>query len=222
MERKLEEQLMDQYEQAKAYAEADFEEVNESFVQNFRRYFSGEDIHGPVLDLGCGPADISVRFARAFPETEVFAVDGSGWMLHFAEKLLEKQEEALRRRVHLVKALIPSETLPLQRASVIISNSLLHHLPEPMALWQTVSRYSGPGTLVFVMDLMRPESPERAWQIVETYSPNEPDILKRDFFNSLCAAFTPEEVKEQLKKAALDLNVDVLTDRHLLVWGRII
>ncbi|RME66824.1 MAG: class I SAM-dependent methyltransferase [Nitrospirae bacterium] len=221
MERRLEPQLMDDYAQAKAYAEADFQEVNQGFVDRFRQYFKEEEIRGPVIDLGCGPADISIRFARAYPEAEVYAIDGSGWMLHFAEKLLVKEDETLKERVHLVKAIIPKDPLPVDGAVAIISNSLLHHLPEPMVLWETVKRYSRPDTLVFIMDLLRPESPEKAWQIVETYSSEEPDILKRDFFNSLCAAFTPEEIKDQLSKAGLPLQVDVVSDRHLLVWGKL-
>lgn len=219
MERRLEPQLMDEYSQAKAYAEADFQEVNQGFVDRFREYFPHYEITGPVIDLGCGPADISIRFARAFPGVEVYAVDGSEWMLYFAEKLLAIQEDSLKKRVHLVKAFIPDDPLPVENASVIISNSLLHHLPDPMALWDTVKKYSRPETIVFVMDLMRPESPEMAWQIVQTYSFEEPDILKRDFFNSLCAAFTPEEVKAQLSEAGLNLQVEVVSDRHLLVWG---
>ncbi len=212
---------MDTYEQARAYAEADFQEVNQGFVQKFKVRFSGIPLKGPVLDLGCGPADISIRFARAYPEVEVYAVDGSGWMLRFAERVLASAEESVRSRVHLVRACIPEDPLPIDRAEAIISNSLLHHLHNPEALWQTVRRYSHAGTLVFIMDLMRPESPEQAWQIVQTYSAQEPEVLKQDFFHSLCAAFRPEEVQEQLTQAGLTLKIEVVSDRHLLVWGKV-
>jgi len=221
MQRQPEPELMDEYEQAKAYAEANFQEVNESFIKGFIERFSNSDIKGPVLDLGCGPADISVRFASVFPESIIYAVDGSRWMLYFAKQVLENTESSIRNRVNLIKALIPNDPLPIKDAVAIISNSLLHHLHEPMSLWHTVRKYSRHGTKVYIMDLIRPETPEKAWEIVQTYSADEPEILKRDFFNSLCAAFTVKEVQQQLKEASLSLQVETVSDRHLLVWGTI-
>ncbi len=53
------------------------------------------------------------------------------------------------------------------------------------------------------MDLFRPESREAAWAIVEKYSGHEPEVLKRDFFHSLCAAFEPGEVRAQLDACGL-------------------
>jgi hypothetical protein len=71
-----------------------------------------------------------------------------------------------------------------------------------------------------VTDLHRPESAERARDVVETYSGGEPEVLKRDFFHSLCAAFTLPEVREQLARAGLDaLRVEMISDRHWAVWG---
>jgi hypothetical protein len=47
-------------------------------------------------------------------------------------------------------------------------------------------------------------------------------VLKQDFRNSLHAAFEPAEVTEQLQVAGLgqQLSVNVVSDRHLAVWGR--
>jgi hypothetical protein len=72
------------------------------------------------------------------------------------------------------------------------------------------------------MDLHRPDSPERARAIVETYSAGEPEVLKRDFFHSLCAAFTLAEVRSQLARAGIDgLRCDMASDRHWVAWGQL-
>ena len=55
--------------------------------------------------------------------------------------------------------------------------------------------------------------------MVETWSGTEPEVLKLDFFHSLCAAYTVEEVREQLLRAGLELEVEKITDRHLVVSG---
>jgi SAM-dependent methyltransferase len=117
---------------------------------------------------------------------------------------------------------LPGAQLPLARYDAVISNSLLHHLHDPRGLWTSVRAAGAPGAAVLVMDLFRPESHAEAWRIVEQYSGNEPDLLKRDFFNSLCAAFTQDEVRIQLAACGLDaLRVQTVSDRHLSVSGRL-
>ena len=65
MDRILEPELMDDPEQARVYAQADFEKENQGFVDRFCEYFP-DFSEGHVLDLGCGPGDIAIRFALAF------------------------------------------------------------------------------------------------------------------------------------------------------------
>jgi hypothetical protein len=60
MPRVLEPELMDDPEQAVAYAKADFAKENQSFVNRFVEYYP-DFTEGHVLDLGCGPADIRRR-----------------------------------------------------------------------------------------------------------------------------------------------------------------
>ena len=65
MKRIPEPELMEEEAQARAYSEADFASPHDAFVGHAARVFSSET-QGEILDLGCGPADISVRFARRF------------------------------------------------------------------------------------------------------------------------------------------------------------
>jgi hypothetical protein len=52
------------------------------------------------------------------------------------------------------------------------------------------------------------------------YSPDEPEILRRDFYNSLLAAFEPKETRQQLAEAGLtELVVKEISDRHMLIFG---
>jgi hypothetical protein len=73
------------------------------------------------------------------------------------------------------------------------------------------------------VDLLRPESEDVAHALVRAYSSEADDpLLKRDFFNSLCAAFTPDEVAAQLRAAGLGhLEPRVISDRHWDVAGRL-
>ncbi|WP_447977435.1 class I SAM-dependent methyltransferase [Candidatus Nitrospira bockiana] len=216
MLRELEPEVMDDPEQAAAYAAADFSHENQAFVDYFLAAYP-DFTAGHVLDLGCGPADIPIRLARALPGCRVTGIDASPPMVRLAERAVEEAELADRITVQCQR--VQSLCLP-EPADAVISNSLLHHLANPLQFWYAVKRWTKPGGLVLIMDLIRPDSPEAAQAIVDRYAAGEPAILRRDFFNSLRAAFTEDEVAGQLAEMNLTrLLVDVLDDRHWIVGG---
>lgn len=216
MDRVLEPELMDDPKQAEAYAQADFEEENQGFVERFREYFP-EFAQGTVLDLGCGPADIPIRLARLYPDCRVIGIDASAPMTQLGERTVKVAGLADRITLRCERY---EEVAGARIADAAISNSLLHHLPNPLQFWQKLRQLVKPGTPVLVMDLLRPESPEAAQAIVDQYAANEPDILRRDFYNSLLAAFTEDEIGTQLARMNLTrLLIDIPDDRHWVVGG---
>jgi SAM-dependent methyltransferase len=221
MERVPEPELMDDAAQALAYAEADFEEPNSRFVALYSEFVGPLAAGAAVLDLGCGPGDISLRIAAADPGIEVHALDGSAAMLAFGRAALEA-DEAMRARVRFLEGLVPGAVLPRAAYEAIVSNSLLHHLHDPAGLWRMIRSYAAPGAAVLVMDLMRPSSEAAARALVEQYAAGEPAVLRKDFYRSLLAAFEPGEVQLQLDAAGLGhFSVAPVSDRHLVVRGRI-
>ncbi len=220
MERTPEPELMNEPVQARAYAEADFDESNTLFVDLFHSRFP-DFRKGRMLDLGCGPADITLRLASSLPEVVIDGVDGAEEMLKFGREKLER-DQALAARVTLLEGFIPGVELPASKYEALVSNSLLHHLHEPDVLWQTISELAAPGACVMIMDLFRPESRDQASSLVDSYAPDAPPVLQEDFFNSLLAAFTLQEVAEQLARHELDgLQIEQVSDRHLLISGRL-
>lgn len=218
MERTPEPELMDDVAQAKAYAEADFSRENQDFVNLFREYFP-DWTDGHVIDLGCGPADIPIRFARSYPGAQITAVDASAPMIALAEKAVK--EAGLADRIRLRRERFQQLTLD-EPGDAALSNSLLHHLPNPLQFWYRLKQLVKPGSAVLVMDLLRPESDEAAQAIVEQYAAGEQPILKRDFYHSLLAAYTEDEVAAQLAEMNLSrLLIDVPDDRHWVVGGLI-
>ena len=219
MQRVLEPELMDDLEQAKAYAEADFDESNTLFVQLFVQHSQTWDGHGTIVDLGCGPGDIAIRLARAFPECEVHGLDGSAAMLDLANAAKGKAGDA-GSRVRFINGLVPSVQLPIDRYDALVSNSLLHHLPDPSLMWSTVKKYAASRAPVFIMDLVRCATVAQARQLVDVYAADDPEVLRTDFYNSLLAAFEIIEVRDQLDDAGLSsLRIEQVSDRHLAVWG---
>lgn len=216
MERVPEPELMDDVAQAKAYAAADFTNENQLFVNLFREYFP-DWTGGHVVDLGCGPADIPIRFARSYPAARITAVDASEPMIALAEQAVKEAgfADRIRLRCERLQQLALDES-----GDAALSNSLLHHLPNPLQFWYRLKQLLKPGSPVLVMDLLRPESAEAAQALVEQYGADGSLILKRDFYNSLLAAYTEDEVAAQLAEMNLSrLLIDVPDDRHWVVGG---
>ena len=153
-------ELMDDDDQARAYAEADFAEPHNHFVQLLQETFPELPETGTALDLGCGPGDITLRFARAFPAWSVEGWDASEAMLNYGYQAVAAAK--LQDRITLKQVYVPQSDTASDTKSdtvsfpLIFSNSLLHHLADPRALWTEVKQQSGPGTAIFIMDLMRP------------------------------------------------------------------
>jgi len=207
---------MDDPEHALAYAQADFEKENQGFVDRFREYFP-DFSEGHVLDLGCGPGDIPIRFARALPACRITGVDASEPMIGMAGMAVKQAGLADRITFRCERFQAVSLVEP---ADAAVSNSLLHHVPNPLQFWYRLRQLVKPGSPVLVMDLLRPDSPEEAQAIVDRYAAKEPEVLRRDFYNSLLAAFTEDEVAAQLAEMNLSrLVVDVVDDRHWVVSG---
>ena len=216
MDRVLEPELMDDPAQAEAYARADFAEENQGFVDRFREYFPDFSA-GRVLDLGCGPADIPIRFAMLYPTCQVIGVDASLPMIQLGEQAVKQAglADRITLRCERFEAVAGANI-----ADAAISNSLLHHLPNPLQFWHKLRQLVKPGSPVLLMDLLRPESPDKAQAIVDQYAAGEAEILRRDFYNSLLASFTEDEVATQLARMNLTrLVIDVPDDRHWMVGG---
>jgi trans-aconitate methyltransferase len=217
VERVVEPELMDGVEQAEAYARADFGEPNRAFCAHLVALSSPLPTVARVLDLGTGPADIPIRLMQRFPEWSIDAIDGSTAMLAHAARAVRSAD--LAGRIRLIHAVLPSSGLD-GPYDIVLSNSLLHHLHRPAVLWSAVRELGRPGASVLVMDLRRPESPEAARGLVALHAGAEPAVLQRDFYNSLSAAFTPEEIATQLADAGLStLHVEMTSDRHLIAFG---
>jgi len=218
MKRVLEPEVMDDSEQVLAYAQADFEEENQGFVDQFFTLYP--DLENPhIVDLGCGPGDIACRVARRHATCRVTGIDASQPMITYAEQAVQKAE--IQDRVQFLCQRFQDVNLS-SPADAIISNSLVHHVPNPLRFWYSLKTLLKPGGPVLVMDLLRPESPETAQAIVEEQAAGEPEQLRKDFYHSLLAAFTEDEVAAQLAELNLSrLLVDVPDDRHWIVYGRV-
>ena len=217
MQRVLEPEVMDEEAEVSAYAQADFSESNALFV---RAALASVGTFHRALDIGCGPGEIPILLAQACPGVQIVAVDASARMLEVAREQVRRHE--LEHRVTLSEQRLPGLVFSRYDFDLIYSKDTLHHIPDPQAFWAEIAllhRRAARDMSVLVVDLRRPESKDAALRIVESVSSDASSVLQKDFYNSLLAAFTPEEIEDQLRTAGLDLSIAALGARHFCVSG---
>jgi 2-polyprenyl-3-methyl-5-hydroxy-6-metoxy-1,4-benzoquinol methylase len=220
MERICEPELMEDGEQARAYADTDFSAGDRAMVEALLDS-NGIAIGRRILDLGCGPGNITFLLAERCPGATVLGVDGSAAMLAIAEA---RRLDDLHRceSVRFLEELLPCPSLAGERFSALVSNSLLHHLHDPALLWRSIAALAAPEAVVFVRDLRRPPDEQTLADLVRRHAAGLHPIVRTDYRNSLRAAFTVDEVRGQLAAAGLEgLLVTEVDEQYLQVEGRL-
>ena len=208
--------------QVDAYAAADFSGTDQAMVERISTLLqlSGASFgaQARLLDLGCGPGNITARLAQRWPQCSVLGLDAADRMIAVADD--RRRAAGLSpERLQYRKALLPIHQTD-QPADLIASNSLLHHLHDPQQLWASLIPLASPHCLVLHRDLRRPDSEASIDRLCQCHVADAPAVLQRDYRASLHASFTLEEVKAQLLHAGLGhLQVAAIEDRYLEVSG---
>ena len=210
MKRILEPEVMDTHEEAEAYDAMDHSTVNAAFVARVVELGASE---GHFLDLGTGPAQMPIFLAQRCPDIRITGIDLSVNMLGLGEQHVA--EAGLADRITLECVDAKDLPYPDQSFDGVISNSIIHHLPDPMAAFRGISRVIRPGGLILIRDLMRPDTPEAAQALVDRYAADETPYQKKLFYDSFLAALTIPEIEAMLAHTSLtDAIVVQSSDRH--------
>lgn len=215
-------EVMDDELEVEAYRQADFTDVNRRCARRALRaataYRCG-DSGGRAIDIGTGPADIPIALCRLAHGWRVTAVDLSPGMLRVAREHV--RAASLRSRIRLLRGDAKSLRGVRPPFDLVMSNSLLHHLHDPLPFWRQVKRLAGFHGAIMIQDLCRPESLCQSRALVRQHTSEESPILQQLFHQSLLAAFTPAEIRRQLKAVVFPAaTVRKINDRHLVVLRR--
>jgi SAM-dependent methyltransferase len=219
--RTLEPEVMDTAQEASDYDAMDHGDVNARFCDDLLALRPGRAL-GRVLDVGTGTALIPVELCRRDPDVRVDAVDLAEHMLALAKRNVAGA--GLAKRVTVARMDAKKTPWPAGTFDTVVSNSIVHHIPEPGALFAEMWRLVRPGGLLFVRDLERPAGASRLAELVETYAPRPdgPSELRamherqRTLLEaSLHAALTASEVGALVAPLGIGREaVRTTSDRH--------
>lgn len=209
--RTLEPEVMDDAEEVQLYGEMNHAEVNQSFVEDL---LAGGPVGSRVIDLGCGTGLIPVLLCQQDPEVEVLAVDASINMLEAARTEIEMG--GVQGRVFLEHADCKElSVFEPKSCQTLISNSLLHHLPEPTTVLQDALALIKPGGRLFLRDLLRPVDEPSVEALVEKHASSEPPVAQQLLRQSLHAALSESELETMVGELGISKEaIRITSDRH--------
>jgi ubiquinone/menaquinone biosynthesis C-methylase UbiE len=210
IERALEPEAMDTMEDSLEYDAMDFSEVNTAFAERAVELIPER---GVVLDLGTGTARVPLLMLERNPNLTIIAVDLSETMLKVGKLNVEKTPYTL----NVILQKVDAKQLPFLENyfDAVISNSLLHHIPDPAQVLIEIKRVAKPNAGILIRDLIRPDTNSQVETLVELYAGDCDDHQKKLYRDSLNAAFTLSEVEELVRNSGLkNSRVVRSSDRH--------
>ncbi len=213
--RKPEPEVMNDETEAEAYALAAAQEyldaLDETLVEQAMTLLTrGHARPSRLLDVGCGPGGIALKLARRAPNLQVTGVDRSAAMILRARRAAEAQ--GLSGQTSFLKADGTHLCFPDASFDLVISNSVLHHLADPVQMLREMARVARPYGIILARDLRRPSRPLfplHIWWHGRYYS----GLMRKLYRDSVHAAYTVRELNNLLTRAGLD-TARVFTHRR--------
>lgn len=220
----LEPEVMDTAQDAADYDSMDHAEVNRKFVDDWwvacRESIGVRNPPLQMLDVGTGTALIPIQFCQLSSTVRIMAIDLASEMLKRAKANVLRAEFSDRIELKLVDA----KQLPYAAGefATVVSNTIIHHIPEPLAALREMVRVLAPSGFLFIRDLMRPETEAELEALVTTYAGKATPRQRQLFRQSLHAALTVDEVAAMLDRLGLNRQwVRATSDRHWTLWGTV-
>ncbi len=210
MNRILEPEVMDTWLEATAYDAMDFESVNTAFATDAIDL----DPHAiKILDVGTGTARIPILMCQQRPQYLITGIDLAQSMLIIGQRNVE--EAGLNQRIRLERVDSKRMPYPDLEFDMIVSNSLVHHVPDPLSLFQEFKRLVRPGGAILIRDLIRPENDTIVNDLVAKIGKEYDTHQQQLFRDSLNAALTLTEVQELIDRVGLtEVKLSQSSDLH--------
>jgi ubiquinone/menaquinone biosynthesis C-methylase UbiE len=217
LDRVLEPEVMDSAEEARDYDAMDHSSVNRIFAADFLAVWQGQ---GPVLDVGAGTAQIPIELCKQATGFRIVAIDLAEHML--AVGRANVRAAGLEQRITLERQDAKQLSYDSGSFGAVISNSIVHHIPEPRRVLAEMKRVLQPGGVLFVRDLLRPADDVMLQHLVRTYAGDANAHQQKMFSESLHAALTLTEIRQLAAELGFaPATVQQTTDRHWTWSARI-
>jgi ubiquinone/menaquinone biosynthesis C-methylase UbiE len=205
LERTPEPEVMSEEDEVSAYASAASQEhleaLDNTFVEQVRLLAPPEgELPRLLLDVGCGPGNIALKIAQRCRGLSVIGLDYSLNMVQAARRSASEAE--IENRALFQQGSATELPFAAGTFDIVISNSVLHHLADPLKVLQEMLRVAKPEGTILVRDLCRPSRLAYPWH-VRWYGRHYSGLMRKLFEDSVRAAYTPDELAGLLGRCGM-------------------
>ena len=172
---------------------------------------------GTFLEIGSGPAFLSIEIARRAPKAQIICLDISPTMVDIATRNVA--EAGLSERISFRYG--DAANMPFKDAEFdfVVSSGSLHHWRKPVQVFNEIYRVLKPGKPALISDMNKNASKEK----VEEFSkPIKSRLMRWGLRHSVREAYTLEGSKELLSrtpfKRAERIDLDDPLGLEMFIW----
>lgn len=186
---------------ASAAAQAHLDSIDDTLVEQVLSIAADMGLRaGRLLDIGTGPGGIPLKIAHRMKMLSVIGADRSAAMIHSAR--LAARERNLDGRALFILADADHLPFPDGCFDIVLSNSLLHHLSNPVTVLNEMARVAKLDGVILVRDLRRPSRFAFPFH-VRWHGRYYAGLMRKLFIDSVRAAYTERELADLLHRSAL-------------------
>lgn len=195
-------EAMEEEGEVEAYASA----AGQAYLEGIDDTFVGHALRlgvrsGKALDIGTGPGQIPLKLARKLPDLQILGTDRSEAMLEEANR--QARAAGLQNRVRFELGDGNRLAFPDGSFDLVLCNSVLHHLADPVRVLDEIARVARPGGAVLLRDLRRPSRLALPLH-VRWFGRHYSGRMRQLFEASVRSAYTPAELEGLLRASRLE------------------
>lgn len=176
---------------------AEFARNSEEMQNEYRRLaekvvslFEG----GKLLEIGPGPAYVSIEIAKRLPKVEIIGLEISDTMIEIAKK--NAKEHEVSEKITLKKG--DASKMPLEDSEFdfVITSGSLHHWKKPTQVVNEIYRVLRPGCRALVSDLMKDAPKEKVDDFANKI---DSKLMRWGLKHSFKESYTARQIEQMIK-----------------------
>lgn len=176
---------------------AEFARNSEEMQNEYRRLaekvvslFEG----GKLLEIGPGPAYVSIEIAKRLPKVEIIGLEISDTMIEIAKK--NAKEHEVSEKITLKKG--DASKMPLEDSEFdfVITSGSLHHWKKPTQVVDEIYRVLRPGCRALVSDLMKDAPKEKVHDFANKI---DSKLIRWGLKHSFKESYTARQIEQMIK-----------------------
>jgi len=176
---------------------AEFARNSEEMQNEYRRLaekvvslFEG----GKLLEIGPGPAYVSIQIAKRLPKVEIIGLEISDTMIEIAKK--NAKEHEVSEKITLKKG--DASKMPLEDSEFdfVITSGSLHHWKKPTQVVDEIYRVLRPGCRALVSDLMKDAPKEKVDDFANKI---DSKLMRWGLKHSFKESYTARQIEQMIK-----------------------